>query len=85
MVLSVIPFFSSGDWHPSKELRVAMIAKKNARLATQHAISIGHHECCFRDRHVELSDILMAASWVSLEAASLFLDSVLLSSVQGLS
>ena len=53
MVLSVIPYFSVGDWRPSKELRIAMMAENNARLATQHAASMGHHTCCFRDRHAD--------------------------------
>ena len=53
MVLSVIPYFSVGDWRPSKELRIAMMAENSARLATQHAVSMGHHACCFRDRHAD--------------------------------
>lgn len=53
MVLSVIPYFSVGDWRPSKEPRIAMMAEKSARLATQHASSMGHHTCCFRDRHAD--------------------------------
>lgn len=53
MVLSVIPYFSVGDWRPSKEARIAIMAEKSARLATQHAISMGHHTCCFRDRHAD--------------------------------
>ena len=53
MVLSVIPYFSVGDWRPSKEARIAIMAEKSARLATQHAVSMGHHTCCFRDRHAD--------------------------------
>lgn len=52
-VLSVIPYFSVGDWRPSKAPRIAMMAENSARLATQHAISMGHHTCCFRDRHAD--------------------------------
>lgn len=29
------------------------MAEKSAGLATQHAVSMGHHACCFRDRRVE--------------------------------
>lgn len=29
------------------------MAENNARLATQHAASMGHHTCCFRDRHAD--------------------------------
>ena len=58
MVLSVIPYFSVGDWRPSQEARIAIMAEKSARLATQHAVSMGHHTCCFRDRHADRKRLL---------------------------